>query len=339
MSLILTYGQCFVEEWHASCWCLGCFTFDLPRTYNRNWFCSNALMGLMFGTDELWLFFQKNIKKIHHVFLHPSSCWSRFCTDKLGTKALNSRKNILSSEQSRTVDMIAPSLKLSWTLSRNVAHDQDISETSKNPTTRPQHRLSSPLLCFFAPPCPPPPTPEPTHQFRWLLELGRLATSFLHFEAISTVDADSVRIQWFHVSCMDLVGISVLSKDNNCNFCGSFPITSTSIFDWFTSSMGHGEMNQSTNPPLVISTKLPRTPHWRCSTQVNLAEFFGKTIGYLEIYWKWVGVNDEESSTYFFRIFNFSQIHLVDLKLLETGMNMNEYHWAFFLFLFASENH
>ena len=56
--------------------------------------------------------------------------------------------------------------------------------------------------------------------------------------------------------------------------------------------MGHGEMNQLTNPPLVISisTKLPRKPHWRCSTQVNLGEFFGKTVGYLEIYWKWVGL-------------------------------------------------
>ena len=208
MSLISTYGQCFVEEWHASCWCLGCFTLDLPRTYNRNWFCRNALMGLMFGTDELWLFFQKNIEKIHHVFLHPSSCWSRFCTDKLGTKALNPRKNILSSQELLTW------LLLHWNCHELSAETLHMIKTfqKRQKIQQLDHSIGShhDFLCFFAPPCPPP-TPEPAHQFRWLLELGRLATSFLQFEAISTVDADSVRIQWFHVSCMDLVGISVLS--------------------------------------------------------------------------------------------------------------------------------
>ena len=224
MSLILTYGQCFVEEWHASCWCLGCFTFDLPRTYNRNWFCRNALMGLMFGTDELWLFFQNNIKKIHHVFLHPSSCWSRFCTDKLGTKALNLRKNILSSQELLTW------LLLHWNCHELSAETLHMIKTfqKRQKIQQLDHSIGSHhLCCVFSLRPAPPPTPEPTHQFRWLLELGRLATSFLHFEAIQLW----TRILWESNDFMCHVWILWVSqcflyKDNTCNFGCSFPSTS-----------------------------------------------------------------------------------------------------------------
>ena len=115
-------------------------------------------MGLMFGTDELWLFFQNNIKKIHHVFLHPSSCWSRFCTDKLGTKALNLRKNILSSQELLTW------LLLHWNCHELSAETLHMIKTfqKRQKIQQLDHSIGSHHLCcvFSLRPAPPPQPPN-----------------------------------------------------------------------------------------------------------------------------------------------------------------------------------
>lgn len=340
MSLILTYGQCFVEEWHASCWCLGCFTSDLPRTYNRNWLCRNALMGLMFGTDELWLFFpQISKKKFTTCFFILHLVEADSALTNLVPKPWTREKTYLVVKNCwhdcSFIEIVMNSQPKRCTWSR---HFRNVKKSNNSTTAS----ALITFVVFFRSALPPPQPPNQPINSDDCWNLGDWPLLFYILRRFQLW----TRILWESNDFMCHVWILWVSqcflyKDNTCNFLVHFQalhMSSLYIHLWliyfFHGSWWDEPINKST--VFFISTKLPRKPHWRCSTQVNLGEFFGKTIGYLEIYWKWVGVNDEDGSIYFFfLIFNFSQIHLVDLKLLETGMNMNEYHWAFFLFFLA----